>query len=113
MHQDIAIPNIMVDITRESYCKPEWDVFQECLDSHTLVSRTKGQAMQKTKDLLMGSCDEGWAYEITRTSGARRFFKISGSDSFLYNQSPFTVREALHQCQVRAYDDRDLYFQAK
>jgi len=81
MHQDIAIPNIMVDITRESYCKPEWAVFQECLDSHTLVERTKGQAIQKTVDLLMGSCDE--------------------------------VREALHQCQVRAYDDRDLYFQAK
>ena len=60
MHQDIAIPNIMVDITRESYCKPEWAVFQECLDSHTLVERTKGQAIQKTKDLLMGSCDEVW-----------------------------------------------------
>ena len=51
MHQEVSIPNIMVDITRESYCKAQWDVFQECLDAHILSDQTKGQAMQRTKEL--------------------------------------------------------------
>jgi len=85
LHQEIAIPDIMIDMTRESYCKDEWFHFEKCLGEHTdlkQIGTNVWKNLEKMKELSV-------------------------------EKQCRPVRDALHDCQVRAMYDEELYFAAK
>jgi len=85
LHQEIAIPDIMVDLTREYYCKDEWFNFEKCLGEKTDIKQIGTNVwdnLQKMKELSV-------------------------------DKECRPVRDALHECQVKAMYDEELYFSAK
>jgi len=85
IHQEIAIPDIMCDMTREYYCKDEWFHFEKCLGEKTDIKQIGTNVwdnLQKMKELKVDKECKG-------------------------------VRDSLHECQVKAMFDQELYFKAK
>jgi len=85
LHQEIAIPDIMIDMTREYYCKDEWFHFEKCLGEKTDIRQIGTNVWDNLEKMK----------ELTVEKQCR------------------PVRDALHECQVRAMYDEELYFKAK
>lgn len=85
LHQEIAIPDIMIDMTREHYCKDEWFHFEKCLGEKTDIRQIGTNVWDNLEKMK----------ELTVEKQCR------------------PVRDSLHECQVKAMYDEELYFKAK
>lgn len=85
LHQEIAIPDIMIDMTREYYCKDEWFHFEKCLGEKTDI----------------------------RQIGTNVWDNLEKMKELSVNKECRGVRDDLHNCQVKAMFDEELYFKAK
>ena len=84
-HQEVIIPNIMEKISRERECKAEYEAFKECLAIHFDPERGANKDINVFKRL----------YKITRGKACHDF------------------KDRLHICSKKAWDDPELYYEAK
>ena len=85
----------MIDITRESYCKSQWDEFQACFEKLVLVSETRGKAIEKTKELFVdGKCDpvRDALHACQETAYGDEKLYFQAKDRFLQKQDLYILR---------------------